>query len=305
MLLFVSGRCDIPAFYCDWLFHRFKEGFVDVRNPFNPHQISRIFLNDEQIDAILFCTKNPLPILPRINEIPFPYLFQVTFTPYHQDIEPYVLDKKVVLDGILQLSKAIGKEKLSIRYDPILLNERYTIAYHAKAFEKLCQSVQGKISKIIISFLDMYKNTKKHAGSLQLRELNHMEMLEIGKVLGTIANHYEIPLQTCAEEIDLSPYHIQKGLCVDRKEIEQLIGYPLHLKGKGVRAQCACLPTVDIGDYNCCRHGCAYCYANYDEEKICIRMHQHDPKSSVLLGHIQAEDKITIRKEAPRQLQIW
>ena len=62
MLLFVSGRCDIPAFYSEWLFQRFKAGFVDVRNPFNPHQISRIALTQDQIDAMIFCTKNPLPI---------------------------------------------------------------------------------------------------------------------------------------------------------------------------------------------------------------------------------------------------
>ena len=115
---------------------------------------------------------------------------------------------------------------------------------------------------------------------------------------------YGMQIQTCAEAIDLSPYHIQKGLCVDRKEIEALVGYPIALKEKGVRTQCACLATVDIGDYNCCNHGCAYCYANYDEDSISQRMMQHDPKSSVLLGHITKEDVVTMRKEAPRQLRL-
>ena len=30
MILFVSGRTDIPAYYSKWLFHRFDEGFVDT-----------------------------------------------------------------------------------------------------------------------------------------------------------------------------------------------------------------------------------------------------------------------------------
>ncbi|MFR8213880.1 MAG: DUF1848 domain-containing protein [Longicatena caecimuris] len=304
MLLFVSGRCDIPAFYSEWLFQRFEAGFVDVRNPFNPHQISRIALTQDQIDAMIFCTKNPLPILHRLSEIPFPYLFHVTFTPYHQDIESHVLDKKAILEGIVELSKQIGKDRVYVRYDPILLNERYTISYHAQAFEKLCAKLQGKINKIIISFLDMYKNTQKHAPSLHLQELSHAQMLAIGKCLGEIGASYGMQIQTCAEAIDLSSYHIQKGLCVDRKEIEALVGYPLALKEKGVRTQCACLATVDIGDYNCCNHGCAYCYANYDEDSISQRMMQHDPKSSVLLGHITKEDVVTMRKEAPRQLRL-
>ena len=75
MILFVSGRCDIPAFYTPWFFQRLKEGYVDVRNPYDPHQISRIFLDEKNIDAILFCTKNPLPMLSRLDEIPFPFLF--------------------------------------------------------------------------------------------------------------------------------------------------------------------------------------------------------------------------------------
>ena len=36
MILNISGRTDIVAFYSDWLINRLKEGFVDVRNPFNP-----------------------------------------------------------------------------------------------------------------------------------------------------------------------------------------------------------------------------------------------------------------------------
>ena len=72
MILFVSGRSDIPAFYSRWFFNRIKAGFVDVRNPFNPHQISRIPLTKEQIDVIVFCTKNPIPMLSRLEEIPFP-----------------------------------------------------------------------------------------------------------------------------------------------------------------------------------------------------------------------------------------
>ena len=62
-----------------------------------------------------------------------------------------------------------------------------------------------------------------------------------------------------------------------------------------LRSACGCMPTVDNGDYNCCSHGCRYCYANYNEKQIAERMKLHDPKSSILLGHLDEEDHITIR----------
>jgi hypothetical protein len=42
MILSVSRRTDIPAFYAEWFINRIKEGFVYVRNPFNAKQISNV-----------------------------------------------------------------------------------------------------------------------------------------------------------------------------------------------------------------------------------------------------------------------
>ena len=99
MILFVSGRCDIPAFYTPWFFHRLKEGYVDVRNPYDPHQISRIFLDEKNIDAT-YLYQNRLPMLSRLDEIPFPFLFHITLTAYHKDIERHVPDKTKIIEGI-------------------------------------------------------------------------------------------------------------------------------------------------------------------------------------------------------------
>ena len=59
MILNVSGRTDIIAFYTSWFMKRYKEGYVDVRNPFYEKQVSRIYFED--VDAIVFCTKNLRP----------------------------------------------------------------------------------------------------------------------------------------------------------------------------------------------------------------------------------------------------
>lgn len=305
MILFVSGRCDIPAFYSSWFYQRLKEGFVDVRNPFNDHQISRIILDEKHIDAILFCTKNPIPMMERLSEIKnIPYVFHITFTPYKEDIEQ-ITNKKDIIQAIIHLSKQIGKERVIVRYDPIILSKTYTLAYHKKAFEKLCSILSEYVDKIIISFVDMYKNTKENSYVMGLKEISEVDMRAVGQVLGDIGKRYHIQLQTCAEEVDLSDFGITKGLCINRSDIEKLIGHPLILDNKkGVRKSCNCLPTVDIGDYNCCAHSCLYCYANYDAKQIKERMLTHDPNSSVLLGQLSERDHICIREDKKKVQNI-
>lgn len=296
MILFVSGRCDIPAFFSTWFYNRIKAGYVDVRNPFDEHQISRIMLEEDYIDCIMFCTKNPLPMLDQLDEIKLPYMFHITLTPYHKNLEEHVPNKKEILHAIQVLSNKIGVKRVVVRYDPILLTPHYTVAYHIRAFNKLCKSLEGSVQKIIISFVDMYKNTKQNMNKMNLINMTTEDIEEMASAFGNIANTYGMQIQTCAEEVDLSLYNIKKGLCIDQKEIESIVGHPIERpKGKGVRSTCNCMPTVDIGDYNCCMHHCLYCYANYDEKQIQKRMKLHDPKSSVLLGHVGESDKITIR----------
>ncbi len=45
MILMVSGRTDIIAFYSTCFMNRLKEGYIDVRNPFNPKMVSRIMIH--------------------------------------------------------------------------------------------------------------------------------------------------------------------------------------------------------------------------------------------------------------------
>ena len=127
MIINASGRTDIVAYYMDWFVNRWNEGYFDVRNPFNPKLVSRIFVSD--VDMIVFCTKNPLPLLDAIHLFPVPIQLQVTITGYFKDIEPNVPDKKQVIECIKKLSSYLGKENVCVRYDPILLNSKYNVDY--------------------------------------------------------------------------------------------------------------------------------------------------------------------------------
>lgn len=65
----------------------------------------------------------------------------VTITPYDRDIEKYVPMVDQVIQSFKELSNKVGKDKVRWRYDPILLNDKYTIDYHIKVFRYANESV--------------------------------------------------------------------------------------------------------------------------------------------------------------------
>lgn len=294
MIIIVSGRTDIVAFYSKWFMNRYREGFVDVRNPFNPKMVSRI--NFDNVDAIFFCTKNPIPILKDIKEIKKPILFHVTLTPYHKDIEPNLPPKGKIIEAIKELSNIIGKDNIVIRYDPILINDKYTLDYHVKAFDNLCSLLDGYVKKILISFIDDYKNVRKNSKILNSRELTENDYKIIGESFSESASNHGIIVHTCFEDRDLTEYGFKKDDCLSREIAFKLTGKIYKEEWKARKGKkCHCVTMVDIGVYNSCNHMCKYCYANFDEKKVSINMKNHDPNSSLLIGNINSDDIIKER----------
>lgn len=292
MILNISGRTDIVAFYMPWLVNRFKEGFVDVRNPFYPKQVSRIFFED--VDAYMFCTKNPLPIIDYLYEIKKPILFHITLTPYKSDIEPGVIPKGKIIEGVKKISEKIGKDNIYVRYDPVFLSNKYNINYHLKAFENMCELLDGYVSHIIISFIDDYKNVRKNMPVLQLKNFTENDYELIGKNFSKSAKKHGMSVQTCFENRTLEEYGFIKQDCLNKELARKLTG-KIRFKKWQARG-CNCVETVDIGVYNTCMHYCKYCYANFDEDVILKNRKKHDINSSLLIGNLEEDDIIKVRK---------
>src|SRR5574344_2000043 len=135
MILFASGRTDIPAFYSQWFLNRIHAGFVDVRNPYYGEQVTRYKLTPNLVDCIVFCTKNPAPLIPHLKELnEFGTYYFITITPYGKEIEPHVPDKAEIINSVHELSECVGKEKICWRYDPIFIDKTYTAAAHICSF---------------------------------------------------------------------------------------------------------------------------------------------------------------------------
>ncbi len=284
MIINASGRTDIVAYYMNWFVNRWNEGYFDVRNPFNPKLVSRIFVSD--VDMIVFCTKNPLPLLDTIHLFSVPIQLQVTITGYFKDMEPQVPDKGEIIACVQKLSSYLGKENVCVRYDPILLNSKYNVDYHIRAFNKLCTILKGYVSKVIVSFVDDYKNVRNN--HLDYHEPSNEEYLKLKEAF----EKNDMKIVSCME----NKYHIgdEKDCCISIK-------YAFERTGKFFKEwkarDCHCVNMVDVGAYNSCLHGCKYCYANFDSKKIVSNYKMHDVNSSLLIGHLNLDDQVKIRRK--------
>lgn len=268
---------------------RIKQGYVCVVNPFNSKQISKVNIKPDVVDCIVFWSRNPKPLLNKLSELDdlnYKYYFQFTITPYHDDLEKNNPNKKEVIDTLINLSKIIGKRKVILRYDPILITDKYTLEFHKKAFTALCEKLHGHTEKIIISYLDNYRKVSRNMKEINMQHLSSETIKSLSQSLVEIANNYQLPMETCAEEADLEELGIAHAKCIDGNLIEKIIGYEIMNKNKldAHRKACGCMKCIDIGQYDSCIHECLYCYANVNKEKARENFNLHDPDSPFLIG---------------------
>ena len=292
MIINTGQRTDIPAFYARWFLNRLQAGFVCVRNPYNPSQVSRYRFSPDVVDCIGFCTKNPLPMLPYLDRLQdYGQYWYVSITPYGRDLEPNVPDKHRLLGAFRQLSQKVGKLRVGWRYDPILLTDRYTPEYHLRAFRTMAEALAGFTDTVVISFVDCYPKVLQNFPELQA--VPRAVRLQLGQELVRIAADCGMGLRTCAEGDELAPYGADCSGCMKLSDYERAIGKTLLApKRKGARAECACYLGCDIGAYSTCRHFCRYCYANGSQQEVLAKCRQHDPESPFLIGNYEKGDQI-------------
>lgn len=296
MILSASRRTDIPCYYSEWFINRLKEGYVLTRNPMNHSQVSKIELSPDIIDCIVFWTKdakNIMPYLKILESMKYNYCFQFTITPYGRNIEKNLREKAEIEDTFIALSNAIGKDRVSWRYDPIILNEDLTINYHKDKFERLCDKLYKNTGSVTISFVDLYKKLKTNI----VRTICEIEMAELGEFIGQTAKKYGLTAKACCEKMDLTAFGIEKASCIDCTVIEKICGYKLDIKtDKNQRENCGCAESIDVGTYNTCKNGCVYCYANHCENSVEANMKMHNSNSEMLNDALKAGEKVKDRR---------
>lgn len=299
MFINVGARTDITNYYSEWLMNRIREGYVLSRNPLFPNKVYRYRLSPDVVDCIIFCTKNPKPMLDKIDEVRsrgFHVFFYVTITSYGRDIEPGVPDYHDVMETFKKLSIMVGKNNICWRYDPIFISEKYTVEHHLKCFEEMTRTLKPYTNFCIFSFVQLYK--KLSFTFPELRAVSAAEKKILLSEMGKIAKSCNIRLQTCGDENDYSEYGIVRSGCITAPIMQQAIGQELKpLKAQPSRKGCGCLPNNDIGAYDTCPNGCKYCYATKNPALAVENYRRHDPLSPLLTGELTEADEVIEAKQ--------
>lgn len=241
-----------------------------VRNPYYPEQVTRYVLNPSVVDVLVFCTKNPQPMISRLERLStYDMFWFVTITPYGREIEPFVPPKEKVIESFRQLSEMTGREKMSWRCDPVFITEKYSVDYHIACFAEMTEKLRGYTGQCVVSFLDLYEKTKRNFR--EARGVTRDEQERIIEAFAGIAEANGMQIHLCCENQALVRSYVDADGCLSQKVLEQAIG---------------------------CGHGCLYCYANYDRKSVEENRKRHDVNSPLLIGHLKETDHV---KEAQQK----
>lgn len=296
MIISASRRTDIPAFYPQWFINRIRAEYCGVPNPYNSQQVAFISLAPQDVDIIVFWTRNPRPLFPYLDELDhlgYRYYFQFTLLDYPRQIDAHTPASSVSISTFRELANRVGPERVIWRYDPIVFSELTPPEYHCRAYARLAGALCGATKRSVISVMDVYAKAQARLQLMAekgaaLRSKQDYPPEEFDNLMYTVAQSAAangMEIFSCAEELNLRGYGILPGKCVDDDYIEQVFGLDvIHTKDPYQRKICGCVLSKDIGMYDSCLFGCSYCYATMDFEHSKERHRQHNPDSPSLIG---------------------
>ena len=289
IIISASRATDIPAFYCDWFFNRLEQGYLAWRNPFSG---KFSYVSFAKTRFIIFCSKNPKPLLPllqRLEECGIGCYIQYTLNDYDAEgVEPNVPPMTERIDTFKHLVDMLGAGSVVWRFDPLLLTDHIDIDDLLERVRRVGDALSGYTEKLVFSFADIAcyskvaRNLKAHG--INYREWDDESMLRFADELCRLnAQSWHYELATCAEPIALESYGISHNRCIDPELISRLASHDAALqnflynarKDPGQRKLCGCILAKDIGSYNTCPHGCAYCYANTSSQAALDNYNRH------------------------------
>lgn len=265
MIISASRRTDIPAWHALWFMEQLRAGKTRVKNPFRPSVEKEVSLLREDVDCIVFWTRNAKPLLPYLREIKeagYPVLFLYTVTPYGTDLEPGIPPMEKRLASLAELASRMPAGTVIWRYDPIIFTPRYTEGFHKEKFAEMAEYLKNFTFRCITSFVQFYRKCRTNLTRCGAYDPPVEVKAELLQSLLQMARSHGITLQTCSSETDVSASGVIPGACIDAELINSLYGLNITpKKDPGQRKACLCTLSTDIGGYGTCRSKCIYCYA--------------------------------------------
>jgi hypothetical protein len=262
----------------DWIIDIIKQGYVDVVNPFNLNQISRVSLDPEIVKCWVWWSKNFEDWITNYQEK------EEIFRSYSGHYFQFTINSPSELENNLKISlddrfnqlewliKTFGHLAVNYRFDPIVLYKKEKsskIESNLDKFEYIIERVSSLgIKEVIFSFATIYSkvlNRMKARRKVPI-ELSFKKKKEITLKLIKICEKNNIQLKACCQPDLLKIKGIDQAHCIDVYKIEKIIQENLpKIKDTGQRKECGCFKSKDIGGYTGifrCKHNCDYCYAS-------------------------------------------
>lgn len=207
VIVSASRSTDIPAFYCDWFFHRLKVGYSAWTNPFNG---VKMYVSYAKTRFIVFWSKNPRPLLSHLDELKergIGCYIQYSLNDYEEEkLERGVPPITERIDTFKRLVNTLGVGSVIWRFDPLMLTENIDIDKLLCKIEKIGDQLKGYTEKLVFSFADiaLYRKVKSNldANGIPYHEWTEEQMnifaaklVELNKRKGW---NYE--LATCGEK---------------------------------------------------------------------------------------------------------
>ncbi|HEX3012327.1 MAG TPA: DUF1848 domain-containing protein [Syntrophomonadaceae bacterium] len=233
MIISASRRTDIPAFYPEWFINRIRAGYCTTVNPFNRRQVSYVSLNPDDVEVMVFWTKNPRPLMRYLKELDdrgYKYYFHYTLTGYPPAIEPNLPDLKKGIETFKKLADTIGPDRVIWRYDPIIISNVTDNDYHKKHIDYISRELEGSTDRLVVSIVDEYRRATVNFNRLEnqsitvTRNTAEADVQDLIEFIVNLARNRKMGVFSCAEILDLAPFGLRPGKCIDDRYIKKVFG---------------------------------------------------------------------------------
>lgn len=248
------------------------------------------------VDGLVFWTRNARPFRPALDLVrvaAMPFVVQYTVTGYPRALERSVVEPAQAVADMRALAARHGPRVVVWRYDPIVTCDLTPPDFHRATFARLAAALAGSVDEVVVSFAQIYQKTARNldaaarAGHFHWSDPDDDAKRALAAELATVAAGHGMTLSLCTQPHLLSPDG-RAAACVDARRLEDVAAgwgtpRPITTKVKGNRPGCLCHESRDIGAYDSCPHGCAYCYAVGSVATAKRRFAAHDPQGEFLV----------------------
>ena len=237
----------------------------------------KISLKPADVGGIVFWSRNLAPMVSDFSTLydtqATALYFQLTLIGYPDYIDPGSPKIEVAAKTAKTLRNIFGPQSVVWRYDPIALTSGTDALWHRENFASILKLMEGVTDTCVISFIDSYKKMERNYFSLlktrgvEFYDPVPEELVLLADELYKMAAEKNITVTACCEPLFTGSSLIKKAVCIDIERLGDIKGTDFGgVPKRSTRPGCGCYLSKDIGAYDTCISGCAYCYATRSRE---------------------------------------